>query len=366
MSVRALTGACTAAGAVVVGCTVVIRQQTNRNHPVFVAACDQLKQSEVVHHLLGGAEVSTRGAVGGYSDIMGGTAVFRIPLSSSSSSQIIYARVEAEAEWVGKPSQGEDPTPPEQKVHSRWLLRHLEVQPPDLSTSPVVLYSIPAKSLPSPWAPSREPSSVPETLRNLFPNMHTMLRDSDTHRFVLALAIAIAANASAFAYLHRRARSLERASQVMQMLRLPLNDQTLALRTEAMRVAEQVVEYEQLQPVRDGGMYGWQTQDEMFVIAPVISPNMAHDLLLAARRLSDKKWELTHVSLTNQEETRRMLTGGELASTDNLVAAQRAVVDMISAAQSLPLETIPAKSARALDEVTHGQRRRKNGGDSAT
>lgn len=356
---RALTGACTAAGAAVVGCAVAIRQQTHRNHPVFAAACDQLKHSEVVHQLLGGGEVSTRGAVGGYSDIMGGTAVLRIPLSSSSCSGIVYARVEAEAEWVGKPSEAEDPTPPEHRVHSRWLLRHLEVQPPDLSASPVVLYSIPAKSSPSPWAPSREPSSLPETVRNLLPNLHTMLRDSDTHSFVLTLAIAIAANAGAFAYLHRRARGLERASQVMEMLRLPLNDRAVALRTDAMRIAEQVVEHEQLQPVRDGAMYGWQTQDEMFVIAPVISPNVAHDLLLGARRSCDKKWELTHVSLTNQEETRRVLTGGELASVDNLGAAQMAVMHMIAAAKSLPLKAPLANSTPSPDGLPHGQRKRR-------
>jgi hypothetical protein len=175
-------------------------------------------------------------------------------------------------------------------------------------------------------------------VRNLFPNMHTMARDSDTHSFVLTLAIAIAANAGAFSYLHRRARGLERASQVLQMLRLPLNDRTLALRTDAMRVAERAVEHEQLQPVRDGGMYGWQTQDEMRAIAPVISPNAAHDLLLGARRVHDNKWELTHVSLTNQEETRRVLTRGELGSTDDLSAAQIAVSDMIAAAKSLPLK----------------------------
>ena len=262
------------------------------------------------------------------------------------------------AEWLGKPPEEVTATPPEVKVHSRWLLRHLELEPHACNEQPVVLYSISAHAPPSKWAPSRESSALPEPLRNLLPNMQTLVADNDTHRFVLTLGIAIAANAFAFAYLHRRARGIERSSQVMEMIRLPVNEALLRLRNDGMRVAEQVADRNQLQPMPNSGIYGRETPNELYAIVPVVSPSSAYDMLLSARRSQGDSWKLTHVSLTHQDETKMALTQGELARTDDRDAAQVAVSNMIAAAKSLPLQqdTRPSSptSARRLQRKGKG------------
>jgi len=342
-SVRKLAGYCTVAGVGVVGAATMVRQRGQRTHPVCESACDQLSKSDFVRQMLGGGEVSTEGIVGGYQDPVGGTVAFRIPLSSSTSSVTRYARVEAEAEWVGREGEDIEPTSQAVKVHSRWLLRHLEIESLRPGEPPEVIYSLPAQVAASKWAPSRERTMLPEWLRNLFPNMGVLVRDQEAHRFMGTFCFAILINAAAFAYLNRRVQGLERSAAVMEILRLPLTEAANKLRTDAMRIAEQTIEKRALQPAKDGGIYGWQAQGEMFLVAPVMSPDSVHDLLISAKKKLNNSWELTHVSLCFHQETQEALTKGELAFSDNLGAAQAAVSELVANAKSLPIQPLAAK-----------------------
>mmetsp|Transcript_41918 Transcript_41918/g.134759 ORF Transcript_41918/g.134759 Transcript_41918/m.134759 type:complete len:378 (+) Transcript_41918:101-1234(+) len=361
-SLRGLAGSCALAGAGVVVSGLVMRQRMLREHPICQTACDQLERSEEVRRWLGAGEVSTGGVVGGYVDIQEGTAAFRIPLGRSADGGAAYARVEAEAEWLRVPGAASASGPPvEERASARWLLRHLELEPPQGGGGghggqpPLVLYSLEASVPESKWAPSREPSAIPSAVRNLLPNTQALLGDSEAHRFVLTLATAVMANAVAFTYLHRRARGLERVGRVLELLRLPVDRPAAKLRAAAMRVAERSIEARALQPKQEGGgLYGWQAADTLYALAPVVSPAAAYDLLLAARRDGNGEWELTHVSLAEPAETQVRLTRGGLATGDSLAIAQAAVAEMIGAAESLPL----APSTRGAGRGGERSRRR--------
>lgn len=337
-SVRALAGACTVAGGVALSSALYMRQKLNRDHPVFTAAAEQLTHSNAVRQRLGGGALSTSGVVGGYIDIMGGTVELRIPLSTGSTKT--YARVEAEAEWLVKDYKGPvdaEPTPPEKKVSTRWLLRHLELEPRHSGESPLVLYSVDACKPPSKWAPSREKSALPDALINLFPNVATVLSDSDSQKFFVCLALVLAGNGLAFAFMHNRARRYERAQQLLELLRLPLRETEVRLRADAMRIAERSVEPKALQPGKNGGLFGWQTPGEIVALAPVMSPRSQYDMLLRAKRRADNRWELTHVSLLNPQETSLVLTSNG-PSSDSAGTAQLRISELIAQSTSLPVD----------------------------
>lgn len=416
-SLRGLAGSCALAGAGVVVSGLVMRQRMLREHPICQTACDQLERSEEVRRWLGAGEVSTGGVVGGYVDIQEGTAAFRIPLGRSADGGAAYARVEAEAEWLRVPGAASASGPPvEERASARWLLRHLELEPPQGGGGghggqpPLVLYSLEASVPESKWAPSREPSAIPSAVRNLLPNTQALLGDSEAHRFVLTLATAVMANAVAFTYLHRRARGLERVGRARSFLahnQSRMRHQTraavtgaLPARPPAARAGARVAAAASRPPRRQVARGRDARRRALHRSARFAAQaggrgalrlaGGGHALCARPRRLAGGglrpaagctarrqrraaatlklvregarlpkvcgrvlgEWELTHVSLAEPAETQVRLTRGGLATGDSLAIAQAAVAEMIGAAESLPL----APSTRGAGRG--GERRR--------
>lgn len=258
-------GVCSGAG--IIGAALGFRQSHLRSSPIVDAAAQQVRSAEAVRTLLGGPVASTSGIVAGYIDLMNGTAVITLPIVSEAGVRA-EARVEAEAEWVvlGAEAQArgeEPPAAPENRVSSdcRWLLRHLEVElldasPPGTaaaaggaageasSAASITLYSVPAHVPLSPWAPSREPSRLPRSVRALLPNPAAVREDAAAGRVIAVAGVALFMHLVAFLALRRRTideRAIRRAEALLTLPETPalsaLRDAAVAAANSAPRAA---------------------------------------------------------------------------------------------------------------------------------
>jgi len=259
-------GVCGGAG--IIGAAIGFRQSHLRSSPIVDAAAQQVRSAEAVRTLLGGPVASTSGIVAGYIDLMNGTAVITLPIVSEAGVRA-EARVEAEAEWVVLGAEArargeEPPAAPVNRVSSdcRWLLRHLEVELLDAAlpgtaaaaggaageassaAASVTLYSVPAHVPLSPWAPSREPSRLPRSVRALLPNPAAVREDAAAGRVITVAGVALLMHLVAFLALRRRTideRAIRRAEALLTLPETPalsaLRDAAVAAANSAPRAA---------------------------------------------------------------------------------------------------------------------------------
>eukprot|EP00308_Calcidiscus_leptoporus_P025433 CAMPEP_0119369718 /NCGR_PEP_ID=MMETSP1334-20130426/16195_1 /TAXON_ID=127549 /ORGANISM="Calcidiscus leptoporus, Strain RCC1130" /LENGTH=325 /DNA_ID=CAMNT_0007386621 /DNA_START=42 /DNA_END=1019 /DNA_ORIENTATION=+ len=250
--------------------------------------------------------VSTRGIVGGYVDLVEGSAVLTIPVArSDGSTGRCIARVEAEAEWVGAvPVDGEPGQ--EAKMRARWLLRHMELEA-DGDRDALVLYSLPAALVPSPWTPSREPSLLPRDVRAFFPELAAMTQSREVLQLAVVGTLMVAMHTFAFVTFRRQQGIQREYEQLQRYMLLRPEPWLVRLQTDALAVAE--IDRMLLPKASDGKrpttsvaateglLYGSRRNELVQAFTVVQAKDGAHAVLFEASK-AGSGWQLEHVSLT--------------------------------------------------------------------
>ena len=358
-TVLRLTGACALAGGTIGGAGMWLRQRSFREHTVFKAACEQLQDAAAVRELLGEGPVSTAWTVGGYFDSLGGTTVFEISLTGAGGAKAI-ARVEAEAEWVGAHGGATvTSSAMEQKYASRWLLRHLELQPEARRESPIVLYSTPPIMPLPPFAPSREPRWLPHSIGGLFPNLKG---DTFAYQLMIGGAIVLTAQAMLYARFRYNDGAARAAERVQELMAVHGGEALAAIRAEAIRAVSAGVK---MAPAEKAKFYGRVSTEYVAALTPIVHANASRptprDLLFAAEKSAGGKggWRLTHASLSDlRTKTNKLAPLAHLPDDEAAEGARDAVEQMVAEAGSvaIPSTTPMAGTARVRPRGRRGSR----------
>lgn len=307
------------------GGSLYVRQRTLQQHPLCAAAAAQLQSSPEVQRLLESETVSTDGIVGGYVDMIGGTAVLLLPLRTQAGAKG-HARLEAEAQRVA----AEDQSPLGFALGTdeyRWSLRHLEVTKELPAPAPTqVLFDAPAElELPA-YAPAREPapprSLLPREVQMLLPVDLTLMRWATFHLLTIGF---IARWVSRHVARQRAATALEALIQV------PADPSLLEVRASALRAiaAEAVPESGSILEapakitINTDDFYGDVVEGrDLAAYNRVTSPTGTVDLFIHATRRGEKGgWRLLSSSIVDTRDTDAILTD----AVDDVDAARRAI-----------------------------------------
>ena len=309
------------------GGSLYVRQRTLQQHPLHVAATAQLQSSPEVRRLMESDAVSTDGFVGGYVDMIGGTAVLLLPLHAHAGVKG-HARIEAEAQRVAADEQsplgftlGAD--------EYRWSLRYLEVTKELPAPAPTqVLLNAPAElELPA-YAPAREPalprSLLPREAQMLLPVDLTLMRWATIHLLTIGLVAR---------WVSRNVARQRAATALEALIQVPADPSLLELRAAALRViaAEAPVSGSVLEApakiiVNTDDFYGEVLEGrDLAAYNRVTSPTGTVDLFMHATRRTDKGgttgWRLLSSSIVDTRDTDAIL----IDAVDDADAARSAI-----------------------------------------
>jgi hypothetical protein len=253
---------------------------------------------------------------------------------------------------VGRHGQAATAVDDQARYESRWLLRHMEIGREEGGAEPsLVLYSTPpVMPLPA-FAPSREPSAIPHSVRGLFPRVW-----GDEAAIKLIGGGAMVLSLQLFVFLRKRHQeaALRAAETVQRQLLLPTAPHFAPLRDAAIKAT---ATGRQLAPAHDGELYGVATADAVSALTSVVNPNVSKpsltetDLLFGAARDAQGAWALTHASLLEDVrlKTVKLAPLAHLPPAEAQAEARAAIDELIAAATTVRLDTVQTPMGQAKE-----------------